>query len=189
MNSTTATSITIPVIEESELCICKWFQNTNSGETTDSFNFDFSLPSSYSQQENQFFIDSTLNNCFPFPFDLSTPTFNATFDTPMSPSETSSNNSSHKDSPRVKSTIEKKKKNTEAARRSRARKNIHLDSLEQQLKDHESMKQQQTLRILLLEQERNNNIAKCIEYEKRIKELEKNLAENHEQIVKMYKKN
>lgn len=83
----------------------------------------------------------------------------------------------------------KRKRNTEAARRSRARKNETLSTLQQKITESGIINQHLALRILLLENEKNNKLKKISEHETRIKELELNLSECHNKLFEFCNSN
>ncbi|KAF9412331.1 hypothetical protein BGZ94_001071 [Podila epigama] len=75
--------------------------------------------------------------------------------------------------------IAKRAKNTDAARRSRLKKLIKLEGLEAKVSDLETANNRLTLKVAILETEKNNHIAKETEQNLRIAQLEAKLAEAH----------
>ncbi|KAJ1550113.1 hypothetical protein HK096_008689 [Nowakowskiella sp. JEL0078] len=79
----------------------------------------------------------------------------------------------------------KRKRNTEAARRSRARKMQRLDSLEHQVNDLIAEKSSLVMRLAVLENERVSWNARETEYASRVRLLEAQLAESHRAMLHM----
>ncbi|KAG0332368.1 hypothetical protein BG004_001292 [Podila humilis] len=75
--------------------------------------------------------------------------------------------------------VAKRAKNTDAARRSRLKKLIRLEGLEAKVSDLEMSNNKLTLKVAILETEKNNFISKEAEHNQRIAHLEAKLAEAH----------
>ena len=77
----------------------------------------------------------------------------------------------------------KRQKNTDAARRSRLRKAMRMDSLEKRVSDLEKTNTTLLLRAAVLESEKSSLLAKEASYEQRIKALEAQLAQAHHSLA------
>ncbi|KAI7885987.1 hypothetical protein K492DRAFT_178722 [Lichtheimia hyalospora FSU 10163] len=78
----------------------------------------------------------------------------------------------------------KRQRNTDAARRSRLRKVQKMEGLEQRVKELQTLNEQLQLKVAVLESERDAAKRKQDKYEKRVHELETQLAEAHEALVR-----
>ncbi|KAJ3106481.1 hypothetical protein HDU97_006268 [Phlyctochytrium planicorne] len=78
---------------------------------------------------------------------------------------------------------EKRLRNTEAARRSRARKVAKMETLEETVQKLETENSQLVVKLAVLESEREGWKAKQIEYLSRIARLEHQLSESHQAII------
>ncbi|KAI8885254.1 hypothetical protein K501DRAFT_246413 [Backusella circina FSU 941] len=78
----------------------------------------------------------------------------------------------------------KRQKNTDAARRSRLRKVQKLSTLEDRVSELEKSNANLTTRVAVLDSEKNNLEKKEVSYEKRIQQLEEQLAEAHRALYK-----
>ncbi|KAJ3123118.1 hypothetical protein HK098_002161 [Nowakowskiella sp. JEL0407] len=77
----------------------------------------------------------------------------------------------------------KRLRNTEAARRSRARKAARIEFLEQKVSDLDKKNQDLVIRIAILESEKASFKKEQLEYERRILDLESQLLEMHQSMV------
>ncbi|KAG2227084.1 hypothetical protein INT45_003814 [Circinella minor] len=77
----------------------------------------------------------------------------------------------------------KRQKNTDAARRSRLRKAMKMDSLEKRVSELEKTNTTLLLRAAVLESEKSSLLAKETSYEQRIKTLEAQLAQAHHSLA------
>ncbi|KAF9958153.1 hypothetical protein BGZ70_009299 [Mortierella alpina] len=75
--------------------------------------------------------------------------------------------------------VAKRAKNTDAARRSRLKKLIKLEGLEAKVADLESANNRLTMKVAVLETEKNGHLVKEAEQSARIAQLEAKLAEAH----------
>lgn len=75
--------------------------------------------------------------------------------------------------------ILKRAKNTDAARRSRMKKLLRLESLENKVSDLESTNNRLTMKVAILETEKNGHLVREAEQATRIAQLEAKLAEAH----------
>jgi predicted XRE-type DNA-binding protein len=75
--------------------------------------------------------------------------------------------------------ILKRAKNTDAARRSRLKKLLRLESLENKVSDLESTNNRLTMKVAILETEKNGHLVREAEQSARIAQLEAKLAEAH----------
>ncbi|KAK9719860.1 hypothetical protein K7432_004518 [Basidiobolus ranarum] len=78
----------------------------------------------------------------------------------------------------------KRKKNTDAARRSRMRKVQKMETLEQRVSDLESDNSKLQMKLAVLESEKTNAQSKEVEYSLRIKNLENQLSEAHRALTR-----
>ncbi|KAJ8664143.1 hypothetical protein O0I10_000422 [Lichtheimia ornata] len=78
----------------------------------------------------------------------------------------------------------KRQRNTDAARRSRLRKVQKMEGLERRVKELQTLNEQLQLKLAVLESERDAAKRKQDKYEKRVHELETQLAEAHEALVR-----
>ncbi|KAI9312464.1 hypothetical protein BX666DRAFT_1987676 [Dichotomocladium elegans] len=78
----------------------------------------------------------------------------------------------------------KRKKNTDAARRSRLKKALRMESLETRVADLEKTHQALLLRVAVLTSEKRGLASKEASYEDRIKVLEAQLAETHKALAR-----
>ncbi|KAI8849590.1 hypothetical protein BC829DRAFT_391157 [Chytridium lagenaria] len=78
---------------------------------------------------------------------------------------------------------EKRMRNTEAARRSRARKVAKMETLEEAVQKLETENSKLVVKLAVLESERAGWKAKQIEYLSRISRLEQQLSESHQAII------
>lgn len=78
----------------------------------------------------------------------------------------------------------KRQRNTDAARRSRLRKVQKMEGLERRVKELQTLNEQLQLKVAVLESERDAAKRKQDKYEKRVHELETQLAEAHEALVR-----
>ncbi|CDS11668.1 hypothetical protein LRAMOSA03931 [Lichtheimia ramosa] len=78
----------------------------------------------------------------------------------------------------------KRQRNTDAARRSRLRKVQKMEGLERRVKELQALNEQLQLKVAVLESERDAAKRKQDKYEKRVHELETQLAEAHEALVR-----
>lgn len=78
---------------------------------------------------------------------------------------------------------QKRQKNTDAARRSRLKKIIKMETLEKQVNELESDNSRLTTRVAVLESEKSALIAKDVGLEDRIRVLEAQLAEAHRALT------
>ncbi|KAJ2964939.1 hypothetical protein NQZ79_g138 [Umbelopsis isabellina] len=77
----------------------------------------------------------------------------------------------------------KRQKNTDAARRSRLKKVMRMESLETRVADLERLNSQLLLRSAVLDSEKTGLEAKAVAYEQRIHSLEQQLAEAHKALT------
>lgn len=77
----------------------------------------------------------------------------------------------------------KRQKNTDAARRSRLKKVMRMETLESRVADLERMNSQLLLRSAVLDSEKTGLEAKAVAYEQRIHSLEQQLAEAHKALT------
>ncbi|RIB10648.1 hypothetical protein C2G38_1979478, partial [Gigaspora rosea] len=77
----------------------------------------------------------------------------------------------------------KRAKNTDAARRSRLRKVLKMESLEKQVNELKIENKKFQTRVAVLESEKKGLKDKNIEKDNRIRLLEKQLAESHERLI------
>jgi hypothetical protein len=77
----------------------------------------------------------------------------------------------------------KRQKNTDAARRSRLKKVMRMESLEGRVADLERLNSQLLLRSAVLDSEKTGLEAKVVAYEQRIQSLEQQLAEAHKALT------
>jgi len=77
----------------------------------------------------------------------------------------------------------KRQKNTDAARRSRLKKVMRMESLEGRVAELERMNSQLLLRSAVLDSEKTGLEAKAVAYEQRIHSLEQQLAEAHKALT------
>lgn len=80
----------------------------------------------------------------------------------------------------------KRQRNTDAARRSRLRKVQKMEGLERRVKELQTLNEQLQLKVAVLESERDAAKRKQDKYEKRVHELETQLAEAHEALVRRW---
>ncbi|KAI9493770.1 hypothetical protein BDB00DRAFT_872013 [Zychaea mexicana] len=80
----------------------------------------------------------------------------------------------------------KRQRNTDAARRSRLRKCQRMDSLETRMRNLELANEHLRLRAAVLESERKATLHRHKRSEERIMELDKQLAEAHEALVRRH---
>ncbi|ORX79618.1 hypothetical protein K493DRAFT_321025 [Basidiobolus meristosporus CBS 931.73] len=78
----------------------------------------------------------------------------------------------------------KRKKNTDAARRSRLRKVQKMETLEKRVSDLEADNSKLQMKLAVLESEKTNSQSKEVEYSLRIKSLENQLAEAHRALTR-----
>ncbi|KAK9710464.1 hypothetical protein K7432_008415 [Basidiobolus ranarum] len=78
----------------------------------------------------------------------------------------------------------KRKKNTDAARRSRLRKVQKMETLEKRVSDLETDNSKLQMKLAVLESEKTNSQSKEVEYSLRIKSLENQLAEAHRALTR-----
>ncbi|ORX99112.1 hypothetical protein K493DRAFT_313351 [Basidiobolus meristosporus CBS 931.73] len=78
----------------------------------------------------------------------------------------------------------KRKKNTDAARRSRMRKVQKMETLEKRVSDLEADNSKLQMKLAVLESEKTNAQSKEVEYSLRIKNLENQLAEAHRALTR-----
>ncbi|EGF82195.1 hypothetical protein BATDEDRAFT_23600 [Batrachochytrium dendrobatidis JAM81] len=81
--------------------------------------------------------------------------------------------------------LAKRRKNTEAARRSRLRKSLKLESLEEQRRDLEAEKHKLSIRAVTLESENKTLALKLLQAEECNQTLQQQLDEAHKTIVRM----
>jgi len=79
----------------------------------------------------------------------------------------------------------KRQKNTDAARRSRLKKLVKMEQLEQKVSDLEADNHHLTTRIAVLESEKSGLQLKDVSLEERIRVLEAQLAEAHRALTKV----
>lgn len=77
----------------------------------------------------------------------------------------------------------KRQKNTDAARRSRLRKVLKMEALERRVAELEKMNTALLLRAAVLESEKASLVSKEASFERRIKDLESQLAEAHRSLA------
>ncbi|KAG0166622.1 hypothetical protein DFQ28_007069 [Apophysomyces sp. BC1034] len=81
----------------------------------------------------------------------------------------------------------KRQKNTDAARRSRLRKVLKMEALEQRVRELEADNERLLLHIAVAESERNTAITKEQRNRERVSKLESQLAEAHKSLMKDFK--
>ncbi|KAI8333861.1 hypothetical protein BC941DRAFT_433189 [Chlamydoabsidia padenii] len=112
---------------------------------------------------------------------VSAPQPTVSFAPPPPPVDTGSSRKRSLDEP-VDEAALKRQKNTDAARRSRLKKVLKMESLEKRVNDLERMNAQLLLRVAVLDSEKSHLVAKEAAHDARVKTLETQLAEAHKAL-------
>jgi predicted RNase H-like nuclease (RuvC/YqgF family) len=135
------------------------------------------------QQINPLFAEIT--ESFPAAALAALATNNITLDAAMASATTPAFSTKRKKGPATPDeTAMKRQKNTDAARRSRLRKVQKMSTLEDRVSELEKSNANLTTRVAVLDSEKNNLEKKEVSYEKRIQQLEEQLAEAHRALYK-----